>query len=290
MLLNTKNKKKKFVFVCLILLTAMAMWVVWGNASVQRSCVTVRSNELPEAFAGFTIAHISDLHNAEFGKNNEKLLRILREESPNIIAFTGDLVDSNHTDIDCALLFVRQAVEIAPCYYVAGNHEAWLGTQYEVLHAELIKMGVVVLQNESVKLEYNGASIQLIGVNDPAFSREGDYLAETILETALSQIQIEVREGYTILLAHRPEHFRVYRDKNIDLVLSGHAHGGQFRLPFIGGVIAPDQGFFPEYDAETYTEQNTTMIVSRGLGNSIIPVRINNRPEIVIIELDRLQT
>ena len=82
----------------------------------------------------------------------------------------------------------------------------------------------------------------------------------------------------------------MYRDKNIDLVLSGHAHGGQFRLPFIGGVIAPDQGFFPEYDAETYTEQNTTMIVSRGLGNSIIPVRINNRPEIVIIELDRLQT
>lgn len=180
MLLNTKNKKKKFVFVCLILLTAMAMWVVWGNTSVQRSCVTVRSNELPEAFAGFTIAHISDLHNAEFGKNNEKLLRILREESPDIIAFTGDLVDSNHTDIDCALLFVRQAVEIAPCYYVTGNHEAWLGTQYEVLHAELIKMGVVVLQNESVKLEYNGASIQLIGVNDPAFSREGDYLAETV--------------------------------------------------------------------------------------------------------------
>ena len=104
------------------------------------------------------------------------------------------------------------------------------------------------------------------------------------METKLSQVNIS--NGFTILLSHRPECFNVYQNKNIDLVLSGHAHGGQFRLPFLGGVIAPNQGLFPKYDAGIYTENGTTMIVSRGIGNSIIPVRINNRPEIVIIELN----
>ena len=104
------------------------------------------------------------------------------------------------------------------------------------------------------------------------------------METKLSQLNID--DGFAILLSHRPEHFNVYQRKNIDLVLSGHAHGGQFRLPFLGGVIAPDQRLFPRYDAGAYTENGTTMVVSRGIGNSIIPLRINNRPEIVIIELN----
>lgn len=202
-------------------------WLIWGNISIQTSRFMVQSNDLPKEFDGFSIAHISDLHNAEFGKDNEKLISILREEN----------------------------------------------------------MGIIVLQDEVVELEYSGMSIQLIGLNDPDFAEQDSFLAGSVLEKTLSQL--DIRNGFTILLSHRPEHFKIYQDKGVKLVLSGHAHGGQFRLPFICGIVAPDQGFFPEYDAGVYTENGTAMVVSRGIGNSIIPVRFNNRPEIVIVELEK---
>ncbi len=283
MLHKTKKRKMIILVGLLILITVAAGWIIWGNISVQTSLFTVQSDDLPKEFDGFSIAHISDLHNAEYGKNNEKLIEILQEEKPNIIAITGDLIDSNHTDIELALSFARQAVNIAPCYFVAGNHEAWIGTQYDELKTALENMGVVVLQDEVIELEYGGASIQLIGLNDPDFAEQDSFLAGSVLEMKLSQL--DIKDGFTILLSHRPEHFKTYQNKGISLVLAGHAHGGQFRLPFVGGIVAPDQGFFPEYDAGVYTENGTAMVVSRGIGNSIIPVRLNNRPEIGIIEL-----
>ena len=216
--------------------------------------------------------------------SDEKLIDILEAESPNIIAITGDLIDSNHTNLEVALSFAQQAVKIAPCYFVTGNHEAWIGSQYEELKTSLQNTGITVLQDEAIELNYGDVCIQLIGLNDPDFSERDRLLSESILEVKLSQVNIS--DGFTILLSHRPEYFNVYQNKNIDLVLSGHAHGGQFRLPLGGGVIAPGQGLFPKYDAGAYTENGTTMIVSRGIGNSIIPVRINNPPEIVIIELN----
>ena len=194
------------------------------------------------------------------------------------------MIDFNHTNIEIALSFVEQAVKIAPCYFVAGNHEAWIGSRYYGLKSALENIGVIVLEDEAVELEYGGAAIQLIGLNDPDFAEQDSFLAGSVLETKLSQL--DIKDGFTMLLSHRPEHFKVYQDKNINLVLSGHAHGGQFRLPFIGGIIAPNQGLFPKYDAGIYRENDTTMIVSRGIGNSIIPIRINNRPEIVIIKLN----
>ena len=279
-----KIKKRKIIILVVLLILLMVSWVIWGNLSVETNHLTVTFKDLPEAFDNFSIAHISDLHNAEYGKNNEKLIDILKAESPNIIAITGDLIDSNHTNLEVALSFAQQAVKIAPCYFVTGNHEAWVGSQYEELKTSLENAGVTVLQDEAIELNYGDECIQLIGLNDPDFSERDSSLSESILETKLSQVNIS--NGFTILLSHRPECFNVYQNKNIDLVLSGHAHGGQFRLPFLGGVIAPNQGLFPKYDAGIYTENGTTMIVSRGIGNSIIPVRINNRPEIVIIELN----
>ena len=128
-------------------------------------------------------------------------------------------------------------------------------------------------------------TITLIGVNDPSY--QTDYLfgdSETVMNTKLEELLTENGE-FTVLLSHRPELFDAYTDHGMDLVLSGHAHGGQFRLPFIGGLVAPNQGLFPEYDAGIYTENNTNMLVSRGVGNSILPFRINNRPEVILIEL-----
>ena len=279
-----KIKNRTTIILVMLLISIMVSWVIWGNLSVETTKLTVTAKDLPEAFDKFSIAHISDLHNAEYGKNNEKLIDILEAESPNIIAITGDLIDSNHTNLEVALSFAQQAVKIAPCYFVTGNHEAWIGSQYEELKTSLQNTGITVLQDEAIELNYGDVCIQLIGLNDPDFSERDRLLSESILEAKLSQVNIS--DGFTILLSHRPEYFNVYQNKNLDLVLSGHAHGGQFRLPLGGGVIAPGQGLFPKYDAGAYTENGTTMIVSRGVGNSIIPVRINNPPEIVIIELN----
>ena len=158
---------------------------------------------------------------------------------------------------------------------------------YEELNMGLTEAGVTVLENQKIQITRNGESITLMGIQDPSFRT--DYLfgdAEIVSRQALSELQNE-SDGFTVLLSHRPELFDVYVDTGIDLVFSGHAHGGQFRLPFIGGLVAPNQGLFPKYDAGRFNEDNTTMIVSRGVGNSIIPLRINNPPEIVVVELKR---
>ncbi|MGN0447890.1 MAG: metallophosphoesterase [Acutalibacteraceae bacterium] len=282
----TAQKKKLIIILSIValLLTAITVWTVWGNTAPELNKYTVSSDRLPEAFDKFRIAHVSDLHNTEIGKNNEKLLNILKEAKPDIIAITGDLIDSRNTDIEKALQFAKEAVKIAPCYYVTGNHEARI-SEYDSLKNGLTELGVNVLENERIDLERSGEKLTVIGINDPSF--QTDYLfgnSEAIANKSISQLMNE-NDSFTLLLSHRPELFKIYADNKVDLVLSGHAHGGQFRLPFAGGLIAPNQGLFPKYDAGLYTEENTNMIVSRGIGNSIIPLRFNNRPEVVLIEL-----
>lgn len=280
-----KNKKRIIVLTVLtIVLLTLIVWTVWGNTALELNTYTIKSEKLPKSFSGYHIAHVSDLHNAEMGNDNEKLLAMLREAEPNIIAITGDLIDSRNTDIEIALRFAEEAVKIAPCYYVTGNHEARV-SEYDELKANLMELGIVVLESERVELERDGETIALLGVDDPSF--QTDYLlgdAESVMKTKLETLTSE-NDAYTVLLSHRPELFDTYVESGVDLVLSGHAHGGQFRLPFIGGLIAPNQGLFPKYDAGLYTCNSTNMIVSRGIGNSIIPFRFNNRPEVVLIEL-----
>lgn len=281
-----KIKKIKAIIIAAVIVVMIIILslIIWSNVTVSISNYNVRANTLPVQFDGYKIAHISDLHNTELGKNNGKITEILRQQKPDIIAITGDLVDSSRTDTEKAIGFVKEAIKIAPCYYVTGNHEAWLGNDaYKNFEKQLIDCGVNVLHNQKVLIEKDGAVIQLAGLDDPAFYDNADYVEESVIDNKLSEIQLE--DYYTVLLSHRPEVIDVYAKYNIDLVLSGHAHGGQFRLPFIGGIYAPNQGFFPEYDAGLYKKSDTAMIVSRGLGNSVIPVRINNRPEVVFAEL-----
>jgi len=279
-------KKRKFIILAVVaaFLLALIAWIVWGNTALELNTYTISSSKLPQSFDGYRIAHVSDLHNAEMGKDNEKLLSMLRDADPDMIAITGDLIDSRHTDIEVALQFIRAAAKIAPCYYVTGNHEARVN-EYGELKAGMEAAGVTVLEDVRTEISMEGETITLIGVNDPSY--QTDYLfgdAESVMNAKLEDLHTE-NDGFTILLSHRPELFDTYADHDIDLILSGHAHGGQFRLPFIGGLVAPNQGLFPEYDAGIYTEGNTNMLVSRGVGNSILPFRINNRPEVTLIEL-----
>ena len=279
-------KKKKFILFAVLsaVIIGIVVWVAWGNAALELNGYTITGSRLPESFDGFQIAHVSDLHNAQMGEDNEKLLSMLRKANPDIIAITGDLIDSRNTNVEIALQFAQEVVKIAPCYYVTGNHEA-RNSEYNELKSGMKSKGVIVLEDDKTEIDIDGDTITLIGVNDPSF--QTDYLfgdSDAIINTKLTELHTN-GDSFTILLSHRPELFATYADHNIDLVLSGHAHGGQFRIPFIGGVVAPNQGFFPEFDAGIYTDGNTNMIVSRGIGNSILPFRVNNRPEVILIKL-----
>ena len=279
-----KLNKKTVLIVSVLVILCLGIWTLWGNIALEVNEYEIMSDKIPEAFTGFRIAQVSDLHNAEFGEGNEKLIELLSQTDPDIIVITCDLIDSRHTDIEIALDFARQAIKLAPVYYVSGNHEARV-REYEDLKMSLVEAGVIVLEDQKVQITREGNSISILGVDDPSFQE--DYLfgdAASVTSSALTELQNE-SDGYTVLLAHRPELFETYVDAGVNLVFSGHAHGGQFRLPFIGGLVAPNQGLFPKFDAGQFTEDNTTMIVSRGVGNSIIPIRINNRPEIVTVTL-----
>ena len=278
------NRKKRVLFVVSFVLVVLIVWTLWGNTALEVNEYEVVSDRIPQGFEGFRIAQVSDLHNAEFGEGNEKLIQLLSQTDPDVIVITGDLIDSRHTDIEIALDFARQAIKLAPVYYVSGNHEARV-REYEDLKMGLAEAGVVILENQKVQITREGESITLMGIADPSFQEDdlfGD--SESVARQAIEDLKNE-SDGYTILLSHRPELFDLYVDTEMDLVFSGHAHGGQFRLPFVGGLVAPNQVFFPKVDESRFTEENTTMIVSRGVGNSIIPIRFNNRPEIVLVTL-----
>lgn len=280
-------KNKKWIGVLLLVLVLTVIWLIWGNTALEVTRIEVSSEALPASFDGFRIAHVSDLHNAEFGEDNAQLLAMLRELEPDIIAITGDLVDSRRTNLDAALTFVREAVKIAPCYYVTGNHEARI-SDFPQLESGLKAAGVTVLRNETVTLEREGEIIRIIGMED--YSMYDYVIAEDSIANILEDVEKLPADGYTILLCHRPELCTRFSSMGYELMLSGHAHGGQIRIPFVGGLVAPDQGFFPKYDAGLYNVEDMSLVVSRGLGNSIIPLRVNNRPEVVLITLTVWET
>ena len=283
-----KTKKKFIVLAAIVaILTLLIIWIAYGNTDLEIYKYNVKSEDIPSEFDNFRIVQISDLHNAEFGENNEKLLLMLKQADADIIAITGDMIDSRNTDIDVAISFAQKAVNIAPVYYVNGNHESRVLGEYEKLKQGLTDAGVTILENSSADITIGDETITLIGINDPTFCME--FVDDTMEQNIAHQLVnvIPDNDNYKVLLAHRPEYFDVYAG-NVDLVLSGHAHGGQFRIPFIGGLVAPGQGFFPEYYEGSHIKENTEMIVSRGIGNSIIPFRINNKPEIIVAELTKI--
>ena len=271
----------------LILLAAFSAWVYWGNTSIQTTQVRIGSKKFPASFDGFRIVQISDLHNARFGAGQSRLLGAVKEASPDLIAVTGDLIDSRRTDVEKAMELIDGAVLIAPVYYVTGNHEARTG-QYAVLKRRMEEAGVSILKDEGATIRRRGDSVRLLGLEDPAFVGREKTNAENaaVLDGEMKKIPVE-NGGYAVLLSHRPELLDVYAENGVDLVLCGHAHGGQIRLPFIGGLFAPNQGFFPKYSEGVHEKGRTKMVVSRGLGNSLAPVRINNRPELVVVTLTR---
>ena len=273
------------VKIILFIVIGLFVFFNYQNNSITINEIEFKNDNIPDSFKGYKILQISDLHNKEFGNSQEKILSKINKINPDIIVVTGDLIDSNNTNVDVAMKLINKVINISPIYYISGNHEAW-STSYNELKSKLEDSGVIVLENEKMQLLKRSDTIDIIGLSDTSFISSDllEYAGNVKTEKLLNTLS-ENSSNFKILLSHRPELFDTYSNSSVDLVFSGHAHGGQFRLPFIGGLVAPDQGFFPKLTEGIHTSNNTTMVISRGLGNSIIPIRLFNRPELVVVTL-----
>lgn len=275
---------KKIIIIVFIMIGAL-LFILWQNNDIVTSKIDYSNSKLPKEFNGYKIVHISDLHNKRFGKGQKRLLKKVKAACPDIIVVTGDLIDRRRYDLETALIFINGAMKIAPVYYVPGNHEAWSG-QYDNIKYELSSLGVEVLDDVKMELTEGKGKIEILGLSDPAFLTDSYSKGTNLSKLEENLINMSDYSIFQILLCHRPELFHLYVNANIEITFSGHAHGGQFRLPFIGGLIAPCQGFFPKYTSGVHEEKQSTLVISRGLGNSIIPIRIFNRPEIIVLTLE----
>lgn len=267
-----------------IIIALFIPFCLWQNNSIQISDFTYCNAKIPADFNNFKIVHISDLHNKLFGHKQSQLLGHVKSLSPDIIVISGDLIDRRKFDLEKAMDFIDGAVSIAPVYYVSGNHEAWSG-KYSRIVKRLLDAGVYVMDDTSLEVLKGDSSIQIMGLSDLGFAmleREKGANTSKMKEVLSGFSDID---GFKILLSHRPEHLDLYAANDMDMIFSGHAHGGQIRIPFVGGLIAPGQGYFPKYTSGRYDSKSSAMYVSRGLGNSLFPLRIFNRPNIVAVTL-----
>lgn len=252
---------------CLAGVALIALFWWCSNNLITVTRYAVKSEKAPEK--GVKIVHISDLHGKSFGRDNARLLKKAAKERPDFIAVTGDIIHKYRArDISVALKTVKGLAEIAPVYYVSGNHEM-RSTRYRGFKEELKKAGAHVLDGECTEV----CGITVAGVNC-AKIKGGGYFS------------MSGGDGFKLLLAHLPQYIDRYAVAGYDLTLCGHAHGGQWRLPFTKiGIYAPGQGLFPKYTSGVHSCGNMRQVISRGLSNSQCPLRLFNRPEIVVVNI-----
>lgn len=285
-----KNNHKTIKRALCIILTLFVVFTIvtfWGNVTLSVDTFLFETDKV-NIEDGYKIAHVSDYHNTDNGFLNDAVLSSLRAEKPDAIVLTGDLIDSRKADIEKAISFVSRLVEIAPVYYVTGNHECNVSIKNQSAFDDMINdlkaLDVVVLQNESLEITLpNNEKINLFGINDPYFHCEYESEVGEATDSLCASFNVD-KSKFNILLAHHPEQLEIYSEYNFDLVFSGHAHGGQVRI-FNQALIAPDQGLFPEFTDGEYKSGGTTLIVSRGIGNSVIPLRIFCRPHLIYLEI-----
>ena len=281
MMRTDKRRPLRWIIPLLLILAVGWLWFYWQCWGLQTTCTTVPVHDLPVGFMGCRIVHISDLHGHEYGEGSERLLARVREAEPELIFLTGDLIDrESHLAMIPAL--AKGLASIAPTYYVTGNHE-WDVGNVPTLKNLLTQCGVTVLSNEYEVLERWGDRMILAGVDDP-----NGYADQKTPEELYEEISAQVPGETVLLLAHRNDRFDQYAHAGYDLVFSGHAHGGIVRLPFTDGLLGTNRKFFPTRTSGVYTVGESTLFVSRGLGNNTSPIsgfRLFNRPEVAVVEL-----
>lgn len=282
--MKTKGKKHRgrgclTALIILALIAAAAAFLIKDSRDdLEISRYEVKSQKLPESFDGFKIVQLSDLHGAEFGEDGMELVEKVEELEPDIIALTGDFV-TDEGDLAAVEKLAARLTELCPVYFVSGNHEFGSGLAVKVRNI-LERAGVKYLSNEYLTISRGEDEILLGGVEDPlayADMLSPDELAQKMNDAA--------PDAFKILLGHRNYWMTEYPELPVDLIFCGHAHGGLIRIPGVGGLIGTDRRLFPDFDAGEYNNGRYTLIVSRGLGNSVPIPRVFNRPEIVCVEL-----
>lgn len=282
--MKTKGKKHRgrgclTALIILALIAAAAAFLIKDSREdLEISRYEVKSQKLPESFDGFKIVQLSDLHGAEFGEDGMGLVEKVKELEPDIIALTGDFV-TDEGDLAAVEKLAGRLTELCPVYFVSGNHEFGSGLAVKVRNI-LERAGVKYLSNEYLTISRGEDEILLGGVEDPlayADMLSPDELAQKMNDAA--------PDAFKILLGHRNYWMTEYPELPVDLIFCGHAHGGLIRIPGVGGLIGTDRRLFPDFDAGEYNNGRYTLIVSRGLGNSVPIPRVFNRPEIVCVEL-----
>lgn len=272
-----KKRRGRKALVIIALLCLAAFYLVRDSSeNLSLTEYSVSDADLPQSFEGFKIVQLSDLHGADFGT---ELADTVREQNPDIIALTGDFITTEE-DLPAVESLVSELSSICDVYFISGNHDFGSGKIQELSNI-LSSHGVKYLKNEYVELERGNDKIILAGVEDPnswADLKSPDEFA--------AKLNAAYPDTYTVLLGHRNYWMTEYPELPVDLILCGHAHGGIIRIPGVGGILSTDRTLFPDYDAGMYENGSYTMIVSRGLGNSISVPRIFNRPEVVSIVLN----
>ncbi len=280
-----KRRPLRWLAVLLVLAAVSVPWYHWQCWGLQVTHTQMELPALPEGFDGLRIVQLSDLHGHEYGEGSGELLRLVAEQEPELIVVTGDLIDQKD-QLRMVPALARGLAGIAPTYYVTGNHEWALGTAaVKELKGVLDQCGAVPLSNRYEVLERGGSRLVLAGVDDP-----NGYADQTTPEELSAQIGDAEPGLFTLLLAHRNDHFEQYARAGYDLVMAGHGHGGIVRLPVVGGLLGTDRRFFPPWTSGSYTLGESAMFVSRGLGNNTTPFkgfRLFNRPELAVVTLTR---
>lgn len=271
-------KKIRRLLALLALFALAAGFVYWQNFTLQVEPVELLFESLPPQFDGLRVAELSDLHGRSFGKNNVRLLRTLQKARPDMICICGDLFDEK-TDLTMLEPLLTGLTDIAPVYYVTGNHEWQVKNLREILQ-KMRAWGVTVLENEERVLSRGGAEMVVAGVHDPCGPYDMKTPAALVRELRSAQ-----GNDFILMLSHRNDELAMWSQLGVQLVLSGHCHGGVVRLPFVGGVFGTRRELFPEYDAGVYRQDGTTLFVSRGLGYTNVHFRLFNRPHVPIMIL-----
>ncbi len=272
----------EFVLIFSGLFLLLIVFLYWQNKGLRLHKIFLENKKLPKGFSNYKILHISDFH------NDKSLLfdtiKLSKKEKPDIIFITGDIIDSRKTDIKTAINLLEELNKIASVYYVVGNHENRI-KNLDAFINEVKVTNTKVLNNEKIIVEKDGDFISLIGLSDPNFSKINREKEEASFIKTIKKLSFG-DNTFKLLLVHRPEYFLEYTNAKYDLIFSGHAHGGQFSIPFTDiGVFVPDQGFFAKYCAGVKEKENTKMIINRGIGNSLFPFRLFNRPEVILLTL-----
>lgn len=283
-----------YVILLIILVIAIAVFIssIISRFTIDVSEYVITSDKVPKAFNGYKILQLSDLHNVSFGKNNIRLLKKVEKIAPDIIVMTGDMVNTNSKNYNNFYSLAKELADKYTCYYIMGNHEMRLDgkKQLDILY-KLTALEINVLNNNETTIQKDNEFIHIYGLHQPLSTYKNALKNSVETDFTLEQMNrifpIVDKETFNVLLSHSPFDFEIFEKWGADLVLSGHVHGGLIRLPFIGGILSPERTFFPKYDAGEFSIGDSKMILSRGLGNGTINLRIFNNPEICVIKLKK---